>query len=469
MAKLKSSLLKHAPIVKVVFSVHVRRTDKLKGEAEFHALEEYMNHVADWYPEYVFMFNKTFTQYAKNLHTRISDNMSLEGIVRDIVMLSRCDYLVCTMSSNVCKLAYALMHVLRGDASDRVVSVDVDFLYYVRLSRIYTAMLPHRYPVHGEIGFEVGDVIITRSGRQSSFQERGFIAGRNRRTGKEGWVPKYKLVEVFIAIIDDRHETTLSDRFISLFLCLQTPRVKAEPEDYIIPDISKLKHMSEQSLMQIYWKYINRLQVLCKDIIRVGSLKDGGKEICIDEPYKPKTPCLVYSFGINNQFDFDKDINRLFGCDVYCFDPSMERDSFRVADKIWFYNWGLGGENFINDNGWTIKTLDVIRKELKQTNRPIDVLKIDIEGDEWYTIQQMVSSGALNDVKQISMETHYMPGGKGNHSLSAAEQLYFLRQLYDNGFRIYMRERNLCCTKLWPGFNHNISTVNEISLIKLAQ
>ncbi|XP_052809263.1 uncharacterized protein LOC128237721 [Mya arenaria] len=346
MAKLKSSLLKHAPIVKVVFSVHVRRTDKLKGEAEFHALEEYMNHVADWL-ETLSLRGPAVSPASKN-----------EGLLRE------------------------------------------------------------------------------------------EIDGPGKRAG---------------------HETTLSDRFISLFLCLQTPRVKAEPEDYIIPDISKLKHMSEQSLMQIYWKYINRLQVLCKDIIRVGSLNDGGKEICIDEPYKPKTPCLVYSFGINNQFDFDKDINRLFGCDVYCFDPSMERDSFRVADKIWFYNWGLGGENFINDNGWTIKTLDVIRKELKQTNRPIDVLKIDIEGDEWYTIQQMVSSGALNDVKQISMETHYMPGGKGNHSLSAAEQLYFLRQLYDNGFRIYMRERNLCCTKLWPGFNHNISTVNEISLIKLAQ
>lgn len=39
------------------------------------------------------------------------------------------------------------------------------------------------------------------------------------------------------------------------------------------------------------------LQILCRDIVRVGSLKDGGKEICIDERYKPQAPCLVYSFG----------------------------------------------------------------------------------------------------------------------------------------------------------------------------
>lgn len=45
------------------------------------------------------------------------------------------------------------------------------------------------------------------------------------------------------------------------------------------------------------FSYINRLQVLCKNVIRLGSLWDGGKEICADEPYKPRPPCIVYSFG----------------------------------------------------------------------------------------------------------------------------------------------------------------------------
>ncbi|XP_052790685.1 probable methyltransferase-like protein 24 [Mya arenaria] len=247
--------------------------------------------------------------------------------------------------------------------------------------------------------------------------------------------------------------------------------VNKEPEDYMIPDLETLKQMSDQNLMSIYWTYINRLQVLCKDVIRVGSLKDGGKEICIDEQYKPKPPCLVYSFGINNQFDFDKDVNRMFGCDVFCFDPSMKKSSFRVTDQIWFFNWGLGGENFVNNKGWDIKTLDVIRKELNHTDRPIDILKIDVEGDEWYTIPQMVSSGALDDVKQISMETHYIsdrPGGKlwGSHPLPAADELYSFRLLYDKGFRIFMRERNMWSHFVWPGLNRFITNVNEISLIK---
>lgn len=35
--------------VTAIFSVHVRRTDKLKAEASFHAIEEYMAHVDDYY------------------------------------------------------------------------------------------------------------------------------------------------------------------------------------------------------------------------------------------------------------------------------------------------------------------------------------------------------------------------------------------------------------------------------------
>ncbi|WAR31087.1 hypothetical protein MAR_033629 [Mya arenaria] len=113
---------------------------------------------------------------------------------------------------------------------------------------------------------------------------------------------------------------------------------------------------------------------------------DGGKEICIDEQFKPKPPCLI-----------------------------------------------------------------------------------DIEGDEWYSIPQMISSGALDDVKQISMETHYIQlGGQlwGSHPIPEADELYTLRLLYDKGFRIFMRERNLSSMMMWPGFNNSITSVNEISLIK---
>jgi len=83
----------------------------------------------------------------------------------------------------------------------------------------------------------------------------------------------------------------------------------------------------------------------------------------------------------------------------------------------------------------------------------------------------MITSGALDDVKQISMETHFIsqrPNSQpwGNNPPPPAEALYTFRQLYDLGFRIFMRERNMWSHQTWPGLNGFITNVNEISLIK---
>ena len=49
--------------------------------------------------------------------------------------------------------------------------------------------------------------------------------------------------------------------------------------------------------------------------------KDGQKSVCLDEGLKPViNNCLVYSFGIDNEWSFDDDMAKL-GCDVYSFDP----------------------------------------------------------------------------------------------------------------------------------------------------
>lgn len=116
--------------------VHVRRTDKVGSEAAFHALEEYMQFVEAWYrietlkngtfadfnsmtkrvylatdeptlyaqarrtyPTYTFIGDPQVANTAQ-LSSRYTDS-SLRGVVSDIHFLSRCDYLVCTFSSQV--------------------------------------------------------------------------------------------------------------------------------------------------------------------------------------------------------------------------------------------------------------------------------------------------------------------------------------------------------------------------------
>ena len=47
---------------------------------------------------------------------------------------------------------------------------------------------------------------------------------------------------------------------------------------------------------------------------------------------------------------------------------SMKKPTGKVSEKIWFYQWGLGGKNEVNSKNWQIKTLDAIRKELGHTD-----------------------------------------------------------------------------------------------------
>ena len=50
---------------------------------------------------------------------------------------------------------------------------------------------------------------------------------------------------------------------------------------------------------------------------------DGQKAVCFDSGLQPNPGgCIVYSFGSNGEWSFDEQME-LFGCKVYCFDPSV--------------------------------------------------------------------------------------------------------------------------------------------------
>lgn len=142
--------------------VHVRRTDKVGTEAAFHGLDEYMKHVEEFftyydsvkgfrvprmvylatdeldvlkearqrYPDYKFIFDEANAKTA-SVHQRYSPE-SAQGVILDIYFLSQCEYLVCTFSSQVCRLAYELMQLRFADASWRFRSLDDVSLTYIR-------------------------------------------------------------------------------------------------------------------------------------------------------------------------------------------------------------------------------------------------------------------------------------------------------------------------------------------------
>jgi hypothetical protein len=138
---------------------------------------------------------------------------------------------------------------------------------------------------------------------------------------------------------------------------------------------------------------------------------DGQKSVCIDPQVAPQPgECLVYSFGINNEWSFDEQMSA-YGCQVYAFDPSMSgKDQYEHnPGNVHFYKWGLGDRDKHDvDNNWTIRSLSSIHETLSALHgrKIIDYLKMDIEASEWQVLPEIIHSGMMSNVRQLGIEIH---------------------------------------------------------------
>ncbi|BFZ12311.1 hypothetical protein BsWGS_15350 [Bradybaena similaris] len=208
-----------------IIGVHVRRTDKVGTEAAFHPLEEYMRHVKEFYdqleitqpgitrmvylatdeptviseardkyPTYKFINDFNSTNSA-NLTTRYTLN-SLVGIITDVYYLARCDYVVCTLSSQVCRVAFEFLQTLHGDVSNNFRSLDTSFYYSSQNTHYFTAVEAYRSSKVGHIEILPGDLIAV--GVAGNHWD-GFTKGTNQRTNHSGLYPSYKTEDVVVA------------------------------------------------------------------------------------------------------------------------------------------------------------------------------------------------------------------------------------------------------------------------------
>ncbi|KAK3082976.1 hypothetical protein FSP39_010484 [Pinctada imbricata] len=216
--------------------------------------------------------------------------------------------------------------------------------------------------------------------------------------------------------------STISVNFVEKVPSQPMPTPKS-PKNYIT-----LQHL------EIYYRYITVHQYLCKQIVRFGNIKDGGWEVCHDFNFRPAhRKCLVYSFGINNDWSFDDDVTQTYECELHAFDPSMRIPSHMRSKFIHFHNLGLSNTKEIKTmfgSDWHLSDLKSIISDFGHVNRTIDILKLDIESFEKKALPQMLESGVLNNVVQLSIEFHNF------------RNLTALQLLYNAGFRMYWSHQN---------------------------
>ena len=200
-----------------IVGVHVRRTDKVGTEAAFHSMEEYMLHVDNFYemlekrqavaqrriylatddPNLLMEAKQKFHQYeiisdndiskTAGLGSRYSES-SLRGVIVDIHFLSLTDYLVCTFSSQVCRVAYEIMQQFHPDASRYFYSLDDIYYFGGQGAHNQEVVYEHHARDSSELDLQPGDLIGVAGNHWN-----GYSKGLNRRNGKTGLYPSYKV------------------------------------------------------------------------------------------------------------------------------------------------------------------------------------------------------------------------------------------------------------------------------------
>ena len=205
---------------KPIVGVHIRRTDKISSEALLHEVEEYMYWVELYYkklsrkqdiekksvylstddvsvvtqlkklyPKYAFVNDHHVSETA-TITKRYTDE-SLRGIIGDIELLSDTDFLVCTFSSQVCRLAYEIMNNKYTDASQRFRSLDDIYYFGGQQEHKVKAIWPHKAKENSEIGFQIGDSIGIAGNHWN-----GEAKGVHYATHKSGLFPAYKVEDI---------------------------------------------------------------------------------------------------------------------------------------------------------------------------------------------------------------------------------------------------------------------------------
>ena len=150
---------------------------------------------------------------------------------------------------------------------------------------------------------------------------------------------------------------------------------------------------------------------------------DVSKITCGVDEEVMEAPCVVYSVGGNNQWQFENDVLAKTPCEVHTFDCTGPKERFVKPDndRLHFHHVCLGSKNVdapapedrpdsvqsVHGEFWTLRKM---QQALNHTQ--IDLFKVDIEGYEfpmfeaWPTLTEISAATAVLPM-QVLVEVHY--------------------------------------------------------------
>lgn len=173
---------------------------------------------------------------------------------------------------------------------------------------------------------------------------------------------------------------------------------------------------------------------------------------------------IVYSFGLGEDIQFEKDVSKRHDCVVYAFDPTPKslnyvKNTLSENSSIKVYPYALSDKNctldfFLPKNpnyvsgsltkspGTSDSKIEVEAHSIqflmeKFGHTEIDVLKMDIEGAEYDVLESLIDSGTINNIGQICVEFHFR---FGCGLVKKTEEIF--KSLKNKGFKLVYAAAN---------------------------
>lgn len=167
----------------------------------------------------------------------------------------------------------------------------------------------------------------------------------------------------------------------------------------------------------------------------------GGHELATE---KVASKPLVYSFGIGEDISFDLEMIERFGATVHAFDPTPKSIAWLktqdLPESFHCHELGIGGHDgtasFVPPKNpehvshrlatagqgveFQVQTLRTVMQSLGHSQ--LDVLKLDVEGSEYASLENILASGLK--IPQLLIEFHHQfPEIGDQKTLTALDEL----------------------------------------------
>lgn len=156
---------------------------------------------------------------------------------------------------------------------------------------------------------------------------------------------------------------------------------------------------------------------LCSNPVRVGNAKDGGWTLCNTWSNTIGNK-MVLSFGIADDWSFDREMDEKWSFTVHGYDPSVAPPKGYNGGRRKFHSLGLGnvtrlfpvgtvpffwpGMGYLtrkNAEPWNISRYEDMVKDVGSIP---SIVKMDVEGAEWFALDSI-------NVDQLVVELHFAP------------------------------------------------------------